>query len=29
MFMANLAFQIGTGWLLGEWDTFMTIFGEK
>ena len=29
MFMANLAFQIGMGWLPGEWDTSKTIFGKK
>ena len=29
MFMANLVFHIGKGWLSGEWDTSRTIFGEK
>ena len=29
MFMANLAFQIGTGWFPDEWDTSRTMFGEK
>ena len=29
MFMDNLAFQIGTSWLLSEWDTSRIIFGEK